>query len=334
MNVTLSVSFRCNSKCKTCYVYRNQVDELEIQEWAEVFRNLGQSPFWVTISGGEPFLRKDLRDIVCLLYDICKPGIINIPTNGILTETIVASVDAIAAYCNNSSLVLNVSIDEIGENHDTIRGVSGNYKKALATFSGLKALNRPNLSVGIHTVVSSYNVERLPAVYSHLSKLEPDSYVTEIAEERVELNTVGTKITPAAEAYYRAADFLIDRLQNDRFAKLGKITRAFRMRYYRMVKQLLAQDRQILPCFAGVASAHIAPNGDVWFCCMKAESAGNLRDRQYDFKKIWRSKKARQIRKKIKNEKCHCPLANASYTNMLHHPGTMLSVCRNLIKSS
>jgi len=332
MNLTLSVTYKCNSRCKTCNVYKRTSNELSLGEWRRIFEGIGGTPFWVTISGGEPFLRPDIIEIVTTLYDQCHPAIINIPTNGLLDHRIPEIVEAIARHCKKAQIVVNLSIDEIGERHDVIRGVRKSYTKALATFKRLKGLDMQNLSIGIHTVISKFNVTRIPEIYQHLRTLDPDSYITEIAEERVELNTIGSGITPMFEDYANAVDFLTKELKKDNFSRVGKITRAFRLGYYKMVKQVLKEHRQIIPCYAGFASAQIAPDGDVWMCCIKAEPVGNLRDINYDFKYVWFSEKAKKLRKNIKSGECYCPLANASYTNMLHNLKSLSRVGCNFIK--
>jgi MoaA/NifB/PqqE/SkfB family radical SAM enzyme len=332
INLTLSVSYRCNSRCKTCNVYTKDANELSLEEWRKVFAGLGQSPFWVTISGGEPFLRSDLSEVVRSLYDQCRPAIVNIPTNGLLTNRIPKTVQEIAEHCSTAQVVINVSIDEIGEKHDAIRGVHGNYEKAVKTVKALKAIQLENVSVGIHSVISKFNADRIPDIYEHLLTLNPDSYITEIAEEREELRTMGSDITPGYREYASAVDFLIRELKGAQFNRVGKITRAFRIEYYDMVKKVLKERRQVIPCFSGFASAQIAPDGDVWMCCVKAEAIGNLRDANYDFRKVWFSEKAGEIRRKIRNGECHCPLANASYTNMLHNFKTLLRVGWNFVR--
>jgi hypothetical protein len=52
----------------------------------------------------------------------------------------------------------------------------------------------------------------------------------------------------------------------------------------------------------------------------------NLRDVNYDFRKVWFSDEAERIRASIRNKECHCPLANASYTNLLMNPRTLTKV--------
>jgi MoaA/NifB/PqqE/SkfB family radical SAM enzyme len=303
-----------------------------LEEWHKIFRSLGKNPFWVTISGGEPFLRNDLTELVFSLYDNCQPSIINIPTNGLLKDRIPITVKQIARHCEKSQIVINVSIDEIGNKHDAIRGIPGNYEKAMETFSALKAIDIQNLSIGIHTVISRFNVNRIRHIYEHLRSLNPDSYITEIAEERVELGTIGSNITPEYEDYAKAVDFLTHELTRNHYNRVGRITRAFRIEYYRMVKRILKEHRQIIPCYSGFASAQIAPNGDVWMCCIKAQSIGNLRDSAYDFGRVWFSEKAKKMRKGINRGDCYCPLANASYTNILLNPKTLTKVGINLLR--
>jgi MoaA/NifB/PqqE/SkfB family radical SAM enzyme len=185
------------------------------------------------------------------------------------------------------------------------------------SYRALKRLRCPNLSIGIHSVISTFNVDDIASLYDHAFSLEPDSYITEIAEERVELDTVGLEITPSLEQYSKAIDLLVNRIAEQRFRGISKVTQAFRAEYYRLVKAVLARQTQVIPCYAGWASAQIYADGQVWPCCVRADNLGNLRDGGYDFCRVWQS---------IKNKECHCPLANASYTNMLCHYPTLFKV--------
>ena len=329
INLTLSVTYQCNSRCLTCNIHKKTSDELHLAEWRQVFHSLGRSPFWVTISGGEPFLRQDLPELVGALYDICQPAIINIPTNGLLCRQIPEKVARIVSYCTKAHIIINLSVDDLGSRHDQIRGVEGNFDNVMETFHALKQLHFRNLTIGIHTVISKFNVDRIPQIHGYVTSLSPDSYVAEIAEEREELGTIGADIAPDFQAYSQAVDYLINASKKVRLTRMGKIARAFRIEYHRIVKQMLLEQRQVVPCYAGVASAQIAPNGDVWACCTRAQSLGNLRDTSYDFKRVWFSEKANQIRTEIRTGRCWCPLANVSYTNMLFHPKTLFKVGRN-----
>jgi len=326
LSLTVSVTYKCNSRCKTCNVWKKKVNEFSLDEFDKTFESIGTSPYWLTISGGEPFLREDIVEICDSGYKHFKPGIINIPTNGILYNKIPARVEEIIKNCPETQVIINLSIDGIGEKHDNIRNVKNNFEKTLKTFDALRSFEYPNFSLGIHTVISKYNVADIPEIYDYFLKKKPDSYISEIAEERVELDTIGAGITPSLEEYTQAIDFLSNKVKQEKHAGISRMTQAFRLEYYDHVKKVLREKKQILPCYAGFASAQIAPDGDVWTCCIRADPVGNLREVDYDFKKVWFSDRANVLRESIKKKECYCPLANAHYTNMLCDPMTMLKV--------
>ena len=330
-NLVVSVTYRCNSRCKTCNVWKRSAEELTTEEWERVFSKIGATPYYLTFSGGEPFLREDIAGIVSSAVRLCKPSIITIPTNALLTSVVPRRVEEIATAANGIELGINVSLDGVGEEHDTIRGVQGNYERALETYRTLRALSYPNLTLSIHTVVSRFNVQRLPQIYDELSRLKPDSYISEVAEERVELGTTGMDITPSPEEYARVADFLAAQARNGTYTGLARITQAFRAQYYELAKRILAERRQVIPCYAGFSSAHIAPDGDVWSCCTRAEPLGNLRETNYDLRPIWLGERAEAVRRSIAAGECYCPMANVSYSNMLVHPPTLVRVARQVL---
>jgi MoaA/NifB/PqqE/SkfB family radical SAM enzyme len=331
INVTVSTTFRCNSRCLTCNVYERPADELDAGEWDRVFASLGRAPVWFTFSGGEPFLRKDLPDIIESAWRRCRPKVVNIPTNGTYPERVVAAAERLTRLFRGTQLVINVSLDAIGERNDAIRGLRGDFEKASATFRALKALGAPNLTVGIHSVVSRHNVREFPAIADALMAMGPDQYIVEPAEERVELQTIATGITPKADDLDRALAHVEGRLASRRNDGLSALTRALRLVYYRLARETVRRGEQTIPCYAAIASVHLAANGDVWGCCTRARPLGNLRANGFDFAAIWRSAAAREERRSIKAKECACPLANAAYTSILMDPGSLARVGRHLV---
>jgi MoaA/NifB/PqqE/SkfB family radical SAM enzyme len=327
MNITFSVSYKCNSRCKTCNVWKKRVNDLTLDEYEQIFRKLGHTPYWLTFSGGEPFLRPDLIDVVLAAYRHCRPGIINIPTNGILVDRIVPGVERLAREAPESQVVINLSLDGVGTDHDELRGVKGNYELLRESYDGLRTISAPNLTVGIHSVISQHNVDGFIPLRQHVrDEIKPDSFITEIAEERVELDTIGLDITPSATKYNAIVDQLIADIDENEADGVAAIAQSFRRHYYQIAQQTLREQRQVLPCYAGVSSAHIAPNGDVWTCCIRAEPIGSLREHGYDLRPIWSGTRAGELRESIKRGDCHCPLANAAYSSMLYHPPSLAKV--------
>lgn len=329
-SLVCSVTYRCNSRCLTCNIWRKRSQELTLEEWQRVFTSLGHSPVYITFSGGEPFLRQDLPEIVAAAYRSCRPSAITIPTNGLLGERIVEAVARIAAACPASNIGINLSLDGLGDSHDRIRGVPGNWEKAMRTWEGLRALQAPNLTLSIHSVISRFNVDDLAQIQEGLLALGPDAYITEIAEQRRELGTLEADIAPTPQQYAQAVDTLLAGLERQPAQGFSRLTRAFRSRYYRLAERIVREKRQVIPCYAGWASGHISPEGDVWTCCTRAEPIGNLRETGYDLRPIWFSQEAGRLRSSIRRHECWCPMANAAYTNMLLDPGSLLAVATRL----
>ena len=333
INVTASVTFKCASRCLTCYVTSRKAKELSAAEYRRIFRSLGRDPFWVTISGGEPFLRPDLAEIVDAICEESRPAIINIPTSGTTHKHIVEQLPRMLERTRGMQLTVNFSLDDVGERHDFIRRTPRNWQKTLESLRFAQSLKEryPHLVVGIHSVISVFNVRRFPEIYDALLALGPDSYITEVAEERAELQSVGTGITPPPRDYATAVDFLSARIRAAPRAGFASIIDAFRLEYYRLAKRILSERRQVIPCYAGLTSCHIAADGDVWGCCTRAEPLGNLREVDYDFARLWQARPAGAFRRSVKNRECECPLANVSYTNMLMHPGSLSRVGANAV---
>jgi MoaA/NifB/PqqE/SkfB family radical SAM enzyme len=337
VNLTVSVTYSCPSRCATCDIWQKKVDDLSVDEYAKIFPTLERVPVWVTISGGDQFVRRDLDQIVRLIREQIEPTIINIPMNGVITERIHDLLPKIAANSVGSQLVLNLSVDEIGKAHDEIRGADRNWEKLLDVAALIRDLKKTysHIVMGVHTVVSKLNVERIPAIEREARRVfQPDSYITEVAENRVELKTTHKDITPDPRDYRRAVAHLTNAIRQQRSVNpVARLVESLRLEYYDLAARVLEEKRQVIDCYAGWASAHLAPDGHVWGCCVRAESMGNVREHGYDFRTVWRGETADAFRASVKNKECACPLANASYTNMLLHAPTLARVTANMVHS-
>lgn len=346
MTLTFSVTNMCQSRCRTCYIwdlYRHNPEqlkkELSLAEIEKIFKSIGHVYFF-NISGGEPFLRQDLPEIVDLACRYLKPGVIHTPTNGIAPDLIEKQTAKILEIMKknktNIPFTIKPSFDGIGAKHDKIRGVKGNFKKVLDTYDRLNKLKKQynNLHVGLGTVISRFNVGDIEEISAYVNDLKPDSYISEIAEHRSELFNTDKEITPLVDDYEKAINFFSDNVRRDlkQQRRLTRFTQAFRLVYYNLVVKMMKEKRQVIPCYAGISNVHLDPYGGLWPCCILGyeKSFGNLRDAVYDFDKIWRSKQAAQIRKFIRDKNCYCPLANQAYSNILLHPISMLKVIKNI----
>jgi MoaA/NifB/PqqE/SkfB family radical SAM enzyme len=335
INLTVSVTYSCPSRCATCDIWQKKVDDLSVDEYARIFPTLERVPVWVTLSGGDQFVRADFDEVVRLVRTLIEPSIINIPMNGIITERIFQLLPRIAHHTVGSQLVLNLSVDEIGEAHDRIRGAEHNFEKLRLVADLVHDLQKtyPHIVLGVHSVISKLNVARIPEIEREARMIfRPDSYIAEVAENRVELKTMDKDITPDADDYRRAVAHLGNVIRANRSTHpVARLVESLRLEYYDLAARILEEKRQVIDCYAGWASAHLAPDGHVWGCCTRAESVGNVRDRGYDFRTVWLGAEADAFRATVRAHECSCPLANASYTNLLLDPASLARVGANMI---
>lgn len=347
LTVTFSITGMCQSNCKTCHIgreFRKNPErikklDLKLDEIKKIFKSLGQIYFF-NISGGEPFMRNDFPQIIELACRYLKPAIIHTPTNAILSEKIERdvrkSLEIINKYNPEIQFTVKPSIDGIGKLHDKIRGVPGNFERLKKTIKLLKPIQDeyPNFHLELGTVVSVFNINHLDEIEDWVHQQGVQSYRNEIAETREEFFNIGEKITPTAEVYEKLMKRFSQKIRENikKKKRLAKITEALRLVYYELVPKIIREKCQVIPCYAGITNVHINYDGQVWPCCVLAykKPIGNLREANYDFQKIWHSKKAQEIRKWIKEGNCYCPLANQAYSDILLSPKSLIKVIGNL----
>lgn len=331
---TVSVTSACNASCKTCNQQPSGGD-LDLAEYQRTVQSISQRAFWLTLTGGEPFLRKDLLAVATTLIEGMGPLLITIPTNGSLPGRVGSTLEQLASRWPDRRFIVNVSLDEIEGRHDQLRGLPGSWERALQTLRLVKGLKPrfSNIIAGVHTVISRFNVERFPAICDAVLALEPDSYITEIAGEREELRTINAEIAPSASGFQQAMDYFTRRTQGREAPGLAWLISHLRELYYQDVTAQLAGGERPRPCHAGNLNCHILADGRVTACGVRCDTFGNLRDVDYQLPRLWRSPDARRVRRRIKAEQCQCTMANQAYLNLALDPRTPLRLARRLLRA-
>jgi len=326
ISLTFSITRKCNLSCRTCNIWQDKVeDELALEEYIKIFSsiNIKDRIFWITIDGGEPFLREDIDQIVENAYFYIRPSVINIATNGTLPDVIFNKVSKIVESCSDMQIIVNLSIDDIEDKHDYIRNKTGTFAKALETYYKLKNIDNGNFCLGINTTVSKFNIDNLSEIINYCLQLNPDSYLIEIAEEREMFKNLGCDIRPSRNKCISSLNLILNEMARVKFVNFSMPTQFLRKEYYSLTKKILQKKRLIIPCLAGIAFGHVFSNGDIWSCSVKRRIMGNLRREKYDFRKIWFSKKSDSVRQDIFTDQCYCTSVNAHYSNMLCNAYTL-----------
>src|SRR3972149_187581 len=144
------LTYNCNLRCKMCPFWKRSSKDSSIEREKAILRQIYDSGVCgIALEGGEPLLRKDLVDV--LAFSRSLPLHTSLVTNGTLLES---RIDEIASYING---VVYVSLDGMEKTHDTVRGVSGCFRKAVR---GIIA-SREKVSVTINTTIMAENIHEI-----------------------------------------------------------------------------------------------------------------------------------------------------------------------------
>ena len=298
--ISLEITHRCICRCRMCNIWKipQEVSDLPLSDWTNLlssaeFRGLKE----LDITGGEPFLREDLVDLlkwICRSQPASFPGLrtVAITTNGLLTDRILEIVGKIAVPFRERGidLVLACGMDAIGEVHDQIRNVNGAWKRLNSTIIGLKELREkhPNLILGIKTTIVPANVHELLRISSFASEqglftiispciITSNRFGNTALKDDLQFSPEGLQ---AISRFYASPLFAWDihRQSMIRYLKTGEANK---------------------PCSAGFNTAFVRHTGEVFPCPLIPAALGNIK--KSNIKQLLSGLPATRFRKWIGN---------------------------------
>ena len=296
--ISLEITHRCICRCSMCNIWRipKEVPDLPLAVWTGLLSSPELEGLReLDITGGEPFLREDLPE---LLHWICQaqpdhfPGLrtVAITTNGILTERILPTVREVMGPLQalGIDLVLACGMDGVGEGHDRVRNFPGAWDRLSATLAGLRALriDHPNLVLGIKTTIVPQNVNELQRIASFARESDLFTIISPciITANRFGNTELADSLTFDAAAVQAMRDFY----QGPEFAWDG---------HRQTMLEYLAAGRVKKPCSAGFNTVFVRHNGEVFPCPLITTALGNLR--QVKLAEMLRGPKAARFRRGI-----------------------------------
>ena len=336
--LVLFVTDRCNARCKHCLladgVHKpDKSAELTLEEFELLSKRMDPLLFLLP-TGGEPFIRDDLGEIIKLFYKNNRVRNVGIPTNGFFTEKIIGTIKDILDSCPDLDLGVDVSIDGIKEKHDEIRGVPGLFDKAVETFNELRLLERmySKFNVNIETTVSSYNDKYLLENYDFFTnELKASTVFTLLTRDKPREHASKYFDIGRYEKYAKKMEEGIKKgiLKGYYSFPFSDFINAKRIVRHRLITKVVRENSYQIPCYAGVLGAAIFSNGDVYPCELRTDlKLGNLRDYNFDFKKLWKNEKAKRARGLIKTGKCFCTYECFLTINILFNPLMMPQILK------
>ncbi len=335
------VTERCNARCKHCFgSFTNEKEktkeELTIEEIEKFSKNM-ENLLYLLPTGGEPFLREDLPEIINIFYKNNRLRNVGIPTNGSLTKKVVTSVGRILSLCKDLHLGVDISIDALHETHDRIRGFPGLFEKAIETYWQLKELEKKhnNFKVCVEITVSKFNQDNLFEMYDYFIKTlkvynvfvrlvrgsPRDPSAKEVDIEKFEQFSMKVEKDLKNGVFYGHAVYPFSELITARDL-IGR----------RLMVKTARENSFQIPCYAGNLTGVIRSNGEVYPCELLNHKIGNLRENNYNFKELWQSESVKNIRREIKENKCFCTHECFITNNILFNPKMLPKVLKEYIK--
>lgn len=287
LNGTVIVTYRCNAKCTMCNRYKapsKPEEEISI----ETIKKLPEM-YFTNITGGEPFIRDDLKDIVRELLK--KSDRIVISTNGFFTDRIVE-------LCKEFPQVgIRISIEGLEKTNNEIRGLDDGFNRGYTTLKKLVDMGMKDVGFGM--TVQDRNAADLVPLYNISDELGMEFATASLHNSFyfVESNNIIKDRLTVAQNF----EDLVNRLLDSNSPK-----KWFRAYFNHGLINYIFSQKRLLPCDMSFDTFFIDPYGDVMPCngTKEKQVMGNLNRQSWE--ELWNSEQAERVRSFVRNCDRNC----------------------------
>ncbi len=297
---TVIVTYRCNARCNmcNCYLYPTKASE-EIT--LDDIKKLPEMKF-VNVTGGEPFVRQDLPEIVAVLAE--KSDRVVISTNGYFTSRILD-------LCRRFPKVgIRISIEGLEKTNDAIRGIPDGFNRGYGTLKMLVEMKHPDVGFGM--TIQDMNAEDLIPLYRLSAELNME-FATGTLHNSFYFKKTDNKIVNRLKVAQNIEKLINELLESNSPKKW------FRAYFnHGLIHYIYGQPR-LLPCGMSNDAFFIDPYCDVIPCNGMAEKAvmGNLHNQSWD--EIWHSEQANRVRERVRKCDRNCWMIGSASPAMHKH---------------
>lgn len=281
LNGTVIVTYRCNAHCTMCSRYKapsKPEEELTI----EAIRKLPQM-YFTNITGGEPFIRTDLKEIVRELYK--KSDRIVISTNGYFTDRIID-------LCKEFPQVgIRISIEGLEQTNNQIRGLADGYNRGYNTLKTLVEMGIKDVGFGM--TVQDANAEDLVPLYKISDDMGMEFATASLHNSFyfVENKNIIKDRMMVAQNFENLINEMLDSNSPKKW---------FRAYFNHGLINYIYGQKRLLPCDMSFDTFFVDPYGDVMPCngTKDKEVMGNINIQSWE--QLWNSRQAQQVRQKVR----------------------------------
>ncbi|OGQ98725.1 MAG: radical SAM protein [Deltaproteobacteria bacterium RIFOXYD12_FULL_55_16] len=289
MEACLIVTYRCNAKCYMCNTWQHPSNRNEEYSPALVDK-LPDGLDFINITGGEPFLRADIEEIVSKALSKTKRLVIS--SNGYFTVRIVKLFEKFG-----NRVGIRISIEGLPAANDELRGIKNGFDHGLRTLTALHGMGIKDIGFGM--TVSDRNADDMIELY-RLANAMGLEFATATTHNSFYFHTTDNQYHDPEKVALTFENVAAELL------KTNKPKNWFRA-YFNMGLARKARGlKRALPCEVGTDMFFVDPAGNVLPCNGSDEPMimGNLHEQ--DFALIWSGPKAEEIRQQVANCNKQC----------------------------
>ena len=333
--VIFFVTSTCNLRCSHCFYWQNlnRQEDLQMEDIKKVSLNL-PSFDTLLLSGGEPFLRKELPEIIRLFYENNNINTVNIPTNGTLMSLIAPKVEEILNISKELKVCVFFSLDGLAEFHDTLRGMKGSFEKNLASMRKLSELKKQysNLFIHVSSVICGHNIDEIRKLIFFIRSFGAEFLEThcfsmvngnprDSSSKRYDIEQLSDLLENTIIPYEEEQRRILKKADYGFFARVvARIDMSMVAFGYRMQLEYLSKGKKWgIECMAGKTIFVIDSNGDLRSCEARPLLV-NVKEIDYDFKSFIGSEKFFAELEDIRMSRCSCTHGCFLYESIFKNP--------------
>jgi MoaA/NifB/PqqE/SkfB family radical SAM enzyme len=332
--LNILVTSVCDMRCTHCF-FTEQLDDaprkklqMTTGEIEKISETLGGNLGVLVLAGGEPFIRKDLPAIARAFYT--KLESLYITSNGQIQPRIFPDTLRMLQECPNLNITIALGIDGLRPQHDAIRQKPGSWGIVIDTARQLQQMKReyPRLDVQSCTCFMNSNQDTIFEWYDFLKyELKPDkinfNYIRPPVANQKELEIDSERYAQLAAKIDE--DSRHGAIKNHYAGDNGFFKAALDVYMHGLIAKTQETQQAQLTCYAGTAGGVIYDEGTVSSCEI-LEPVGNLRDHDWNFKKLWFSS-AMETRRKKAADGCFCTHeSNCYYPSLPMNPKHLIQI--------
>lgn len=320
-HLIVHVTNHCNFRCDHCFIDFSPKRDLKLDAYQRLGKQAGRL-FWLDIGGGEPFLRKDLADIVAAF----ETSVVTIPSNGSLPDLMEEQIGRLMRT-SSASPVVSLSLDGLQATHDRVRNAPGNWDQVWSTFERLRAID--GLSVKVNTVLTRDNAPEILELMREVRRRGPDFH--SIILLRGDPADPNVALPPMEELRQLGPDIfaILETYDYGRNPVAGHILRNYHRYLWNVSLRTIRDRTQVIPCHAGKAHMVVMGDGSVSSCEM-LPAVGSIQDQSLD--EIRSSAALRDQVRDIENKACHCTHNCAMFDSILFRPASVPHLLRTTVE--